>query len=215
VLVEALKRQEVAMKTVDMLTVTSAAEQHFAQLIVQEGVPGTQIRIAVSEPGTPAAEVAITFCPPGQEQVSDGVQMSGSVYFFIEEAALPFLNDATIDFTPDAVGGGELLIRAPQLKTKLDVAKDTAHLAFSEQITYLIETEINPSLAAHGGRVSLVEFVEDEGLAVLAFSGGCQGCGMANVTLKQGIEKTLTLLLPFVLAVRDVTDHQSGKNPYY
>ncbi len=203
------------MKTVDVLTITSAAEQHFMRLIAQEGVPGTQIRIAVIEPGTTGAEVAVSFCPPGENQVSDAVQMKGSVYFFIEEAALPFLQEATIDFSADAVAGGELLIRAPHLKTRSVLDKERAHLAFPEQITYLIETEINPGLAAHGGRVSLVEFIENEGLAVLAFSGGCQGCGMANVTLKQGIEKTLTARLPFVLAVKDVTDHQSGENPYY
>ena len=203
------------MKTVDVLTITSAAEHYFAHLIAQEGVPGTQIRIAVIAAGSPTAEVSITFCPPGENQVSDGVQMSGSVYFFIEDTAIPFLKEATIDFVDDAVGGGELVIRAPHLKVAANTVADMTHLAFPEQITYLIETEINPGLAAHGGRVALVEFIEEEGLAVLAFSGGCQGCGMANVTLKQGIEKTLTTQLPFVRAVKDVTDHQSGKNPYY
>jgi Fe/S biogenesis protein NfuA len=204
-----------AMKTVNVLTISSAAEQHFARLLAQEGVPGTQIRIAVLKGGSPEAEVAINFCPPGQEKVSDGVQPCGSFYFFIDAEALPFLNEASIDFSTDPVGGGELLIRAPHLKVDVNTSAAIAHLALPERITYVIDTQINPSLAAHGGQVTLIEFMEAEGIAVLRFSGGCQGCGMANVTLKQGIEKTLTAQLPFVLSVRDVTDHHSGENPYY
>ncbi|MEY3182585.1 MAG: hypothetical protein RLZ35_570 [Pseudomonadota bacterium] len=203
------------MKTVDVLTITAMAEQHFARLLARENVPGTQIRVSVVSPGTTGAEVVINFCPPGENEVSDGVQMRGSVYFFIEASAIPYLKDATIDFTTDKTGNGELIIKAPHLKKSNHPARDMSHLAHSDQITYLIETEINPGLAAHGGRVALVEFIEEDGTAVLAFSGGCQGCGMANVTLKQGIEKTLTAQLPFVLAVKDVTDHKSGENPYY
>jgi Fe/S biogenesis protein NfuA len=78
----------------------------------------------------------------------------------------------------------------------------------------LLETEINPSLASHGGRVTLVEVTEKMEV-VLQFGGGCQGCGMADVTLKQGIEQTLTRNIPEITAVLDSTDHQSGQNPYY
>jgi len=195
------------MKTVNFLHITPAATAHFAQLLAQEGVPGTQIRIATIAPGTPSAEVAITFCPPGHEQVADCVQSCNSFCFFIDAAAEPFLQDAEIHYQVDDLGGGELVIRAPHLK------KTT--LSLTDQISYVIETEINPGLASHGGQVALVAFEANEGIAVLQFSGGCQGCGMANVTLKQGIEKTLTSRLPFVQSVRDVTDHDRGENPYY
>ena len=78
----------------------------------------------------------------------------------------------------------------------------------------MLETEINPALAAHGGRVGLVEITEEK-QAVLQFGGGCHGCGMADVTLKQGIEQTLTQRIPEITGVLDATDHRSGKNPYY
>ena len=78
---------------------------------------------------------------------------------------------------------------------------------------WLIEHEINPQLASHGGHVA-VEEVTSEGVVVLRFGGGCHGCGMADVTLKQGIEKALLEKVPGVTAVRDATDHATGTAPY-
>ena len=66
----------------------------------------------------------------------------------------------------------------------------------------------------HKGNVSLVDILEG-GIVVLRFGGGCQGCGMANMTLKQGIERTLKEKLPEIQEVRDATDHELGENPYY
>ena len=78
----------------------------------------------------------------------------------------------------------------------------------------MLENEINPQLASHGGRVALEELTAD-GAVVLRFGGGCHGCGMVDVTLKQGIETTLKTRLPEISAVRDATDHDSGARPYY
>ena len=78
---------------------------------------------------------------------------------------------------------------------------------------WLVEHEINPQLAQHKGHVSVQE-VTAEGVVVLSFGGGCHGCGMADVTLKQGIEKTLLEKVPGVTAVRDATDHANGAAPY-
>ncbi|MEC7611520.1 MAG: NifU family protein, partial [Pseudomonadota bacterium] len=83
-----------------------------------------------------------------------------------------------------------------------------------ERINYVLHTEVNPSLASHGGMVSLVEVV-DESVAVLQFGGGCQGCGMVDLTLKEGVEKTLLDQLPQLTAVKDVTDHSVKENAYY
>ena len=78
---------------------------------------------------------------------------------------------------------------------------------------WVVENEINPQLAQHKGKVA-VEQVSAEGVVLLRFGGGCNGCGMADVTLKQGIEKTLLARVPGVTAVRDVTDHDTGDAPY-
>jgi len=77
----------------------------------------------------------------------------------------------------------------------------------------VLDEKINPAVASHGGHVDLVA-VEGE-TAYLRFGGGCQGCGMASATLKNGVEKTLFAEVPQVTKVMDVTDHASGKNPYY
>jgi Fe/S biogenesis protein NfuA len=80
-------------------------------------------------------------------------------------------------------------------------------------VRWVIEHEINPQLAMHRGNVALQEITAD-GAVVLRFGGGCHGCGMADVTLKQGIEKTLLAKVPGVTAVLDATDHDTGDAPY-
>jgi len=80
-------------------------------------------------------------------------------------------------------------------------------------VRYVIESEINPQLASHGGRVSLRE-VTGEGVVVLQFGGGCHGCGMVDATLRGGVERTLKERVPEVTGVADATDHSTGENPY-
>ena len=78
----------------------------------------------------------------------------------------------------------------------------------------MLYNEINPGLAAHGGQVTLVEIVE-ESVAVLQFGGGCQGCAAVDITLKQGVEKSLVERIPELTEIRDVTDHTMRENAYY
>lgn len=77
----------------------------------------------------------------------------------------------------------------------------------------LLDSSINPAVAGHGGYVELID-VQDQ-TAYIRMSGGCQGCGMANVTLKHGIERMIVEEVPEITEVLDVTDHGSGTNPYY
>jgi Fe/S biogenesis protein NfuA len=83
-----------------------------------------------------------------------------------------------------------------------------------EQINYLLFTEVNPSLASHGGDVSLVE-VTPEGVAILKFGGGCQGCSAVNTTLKEGVEATLLEKIEGLTGVKDETDHTVTDNAYF
>ncbi len=82
-----------------------------------------------------------------------------------------------------------------------------------DRVRLLLESEINPAIAAHGGRVSLVDVKDNR--VFLAFGGGCHGCGMVDVTLKQGIETRLKEVLPEIVEVVDTTDHETGESPYY
>jgi Fe/S biogenesis protein NfuA len=82
-----------------------------------------------------------------------------------------------------------------------------------DQIDQIFKEQINPAVAQHGGRVDLIDV--DDGVVLVRMMGGCQGCGMANQTLKQGIEASLKGMLPDIKEVRDITDHSGGTNPYY
>jgi Fe/S biogenesis protein NfuA len=84
----------------------------------------------------------------------------------------------------------------------------------SAQVEAVIGTEINPSLAAHGGFVTYVGHDED-GIAYLTMGGGCHGCSMSKMTMLEGVQTTLVEQVPGIVKVRDVTDHSTGANPFY
>jgi len=83
----------------------------------------------------------------------------------------------------------------------------------SKKVAEIINSEVNPAVASHGGVVELVGV--DENKAIIAFGGGCQGCGMADVTLKQGVEVMIKEKVPEIVEVIDSTDHAAGTNPFY
>ena len=94
----------------------------------------------------------------------------------------------------------------------LGAMPDDAPLA--DRVEYVLQSEVNPSLAAHGGKVTLTE-ITDDGIAILQFGGGCNGCSMVDVTLKEGIEKQMLNEFPELKGVRDLTEHQRGEHSYY
>ena len=192
-----------------MITITDTAQKYFSHLIGQQDEEGLGLRISVDRAGTPGASCDLQFCPAGQNMPDDAVVEFEGFRLFVARASEKWLETAEIDFEEDATGG-QLTIKAPGIKG----SEPPESATLEERIGWVLETEINPSLAAHGGRVRLVEVTEQK-QAVLQFGGGCHGCGMADVTLKQGIEQTLTQRIPEISGVLDATDHQSGKNPYY
>src|SRR5690606_28575654 len=128
---------------------------------------------------------------------------------WIDAVSEPFLEDAMVDYATDRMGG-QLTIKAPN--AKVPMVNESSPI--NDRINYYLQTEINPGLASHGGQVNLSEVVED-GIAILQCGGGCQGCGQADLTLKEGIEKTLLQRIPELKGVRDVTDHTNRENAYY
>lgn len=191
-----------------MLTVTPAARDYFSSLL-QSQPEGTNLRLAALHAGTPAAEVSLNYCAPGHQQASDQPIDCQIFVLFIEQHSLASLEGAMIDFETNATGG-ELSIRAPGLKGQAPDSGAPLH----ERVAWLLESRINPMVASHGGRVGLVEITQEKDV-VLQFGGGCHGCGMVDVTLKQGIETTIREQLPEIRSVIDATDHTTGENPYY
>ncbi len=191
------------------IEITKTASNFLNELVEKQDEPGLGLRLRVLDPGTPAANCELIFCGSDESEADDQVLAVGDINLFIEAASKDWLEDAEIDYLTEQTGG-RLNIRAPKIKGQLP-ATDAP---LFDQVNWLINTEINPSLASHGGHVSLTG-VTDDGVVSLKFGGGCHGCGMANVTLQNGIEKTLKEKLPQVTAVIDATDHASGENPYY
>jgi Fe/S biogenesis protein NfuA len=192
-----------------MIEISDSAQQYFSNLLGQQDEDGLGLRISVNHPGTPGASCDLQFSPEGQRQDDDRVVECQGFNLYVAAASEQWLADAEIDFEEDPTGG-QLTIKAPGIKG----SEPSADADVDQRVSWLLETEINPALASHGGQVALVE-VTDKMEVVLQFGGGCQGCGMADVTMKQGIEQTLTRHIPEITAVVDVTDHQSGSNPYY
>ena len=201
--------QIVVQSGVKMLTITESAQKYLAELLGNHDEAGVAVRIFVSEPGTPSAESCIAYCKPGDEEEDDIAVEYDGFNGFIEQRSLPFLEDALVDYASDRFGG-QLTIKAPFAK----VGKIDESSPLDDRINHILYTEINPGLASHGGEVSLVEVVDD-GVAVLQFGGGCQGCGMVDETLKEGVEKVLIEKVKEITAVRDVTDHSVRDNAYY
>lgn len=192
-----------------MINISQAAQEHFLRLLAGQEEENTGIRVFVVNPGTSHAECGVSFCPPDAVEKDDEELKFDGFSAFIDAESAPYLEEAEIDYQKEQTGG-QLTLKAPNAKArKLDDDAST-----EDQIQYYLESEINPELANHGGQVSLTEFTED-GIAVLQFGGGCQGCGMVDVTLKEGIEKTLMEKVPEVKGVKDVTEHAAGENPYY
>ena len=191
-----------------MIQISETAQAHFRRLIDRESVPGLGVRLSAMHPGTAKADVRLEFAEPTELQGDEWAIDCEGFTLWLDAASVQFLDGAEIDYA-QLPTGGQLQIRAPKIKGV--VPGESASLV--ERVRWTVEHEINPQLAQHGGHVAVQE-VTAEGVVVLRFGGGCHGCGMADVTLKQGIEKTLLEKVPGVTAVRDATDHATGDAPY-
>ena len=193
----------------EIINITKSAEEYLANLIKDKNETDLSIRIFISDPVTPKAETCLAYCKPDEAMPDDMIINLKLISVNIEKRSIPFLKDCEVNFDNDTFGG-QLTIKAPHARLP-NISSDSP---VEDRINYVIYNEINPMLESHGGEVSLVEFNKDD-VAVLQFGGGCQGCGMVDVTLKDGIEKTLIEQIPEVKSVKDLTDHSIDDNAYY
>ncbi len=192
-----------------MITITESAQTYLAELLKKQDCEGIGVRVFILDAGTPKAETCISFCRPGEHQESDELRSYSDFNAYIEQRSIPYLKDAVVDYAKDAMGG-QLTIKAPN--SRLPQIQDDSPI--EDRVNYVLYNKINPSLAAHGGVVTLEE-IYDGTVAVLKFGGGCQGCGMVDLTLKEGVEKTLLEQIPQLTEVRDITDHSKRENAYF
>ena len=191
------------------IEITDSAQEYLAELLEKQNVEGIAVRIFITQPGTPYAETCLAYCRPGEEEPTDEKLELEKINAFLDKNSLAFLEEAVVDFNADRMGG-QLTIKAPNAK----MPKVNADSPLEDRINYTLYSEINPGLAAHGGEIKLIELTDDK-VAVLAFGGGCQGCAAVDLTLKDGVEKTLIERIPELAGIRDVTDHSDTTNAYY
>ncbi|GAA6183908.1 MULTISPECIES: Fe-S biogenesis protein NfuA [Alteromonadaceae] len=192
-----------------MINISESAQAHFTKLLEKQE-PDSNIRVFVVNPGTPSAECGVSYCPPDAVEKTDILLTFNGFDAVVDQESAPFLEEAEIDFVTDQMGS-QLTLKAPNAKAR----KVDSDAPLAERISYMIEAEINPQLASHGGKVMLME-ITDKGEAILQFGGGCNGCSMVDVTLKDGIEKQmLEAFSGEITAVKDATEHTAGEHSYY
>jgi Fe/S biogenesis protein NfuA len=151
----------------------------------------------------------------------DEVHPDGDVQVVVPAASVDRLRGARLEWSEDGDGG--LVLVNPNTPTLEETAPGIPPEVLAEGITgplaqrvvNVLEAAVNPSIASHGGRADLLALNAEEGIAYLRLSGGCQGCAMSQMTLRQGIETTLLEEVPELTRVVDVTDHGGGENPFY
>lgn len=205
------------------LTVTEAALAQVLQILAAEDQPELLgLRIAVT--GTRGAEYAydLSFDELGEAADDDLIYAQGELQVVIPADSVDPLWGATLDL-PSAEGQGGLVIRNPNrpdpLSGPLEVELSGT---IGERVEQLLVQQINPALASHGGFAGLVEVIdgpdgpESAGAkVVVTMGGGCQGCAVSAVTLRDGIQQAILEHIPEVVEVLDATDHDAGANPFY
>lgn len=169
------------------------------------------LRIAVE--GSPfAPNYELTLVDADSRGESDLEVNAGSFTVLVDEASADRLNGATVDFVETIQESGFQITPDPDaVKAAMDDAGPAGELA--DRVTHVLDTEINPAIAAHGGVINLVDVQGTE--IFIEMAGGCQGCAMSRMTLRQGVERMVSQSVPEVTAIHDVTDHASGDNPYF
>lgn len=169
------------------------------------------LRIAVE--GSPfAPNYELTLVDAASRAESDLEVDAGSFKVLVDGGSAERLNGATVDFVETIQESGFQITPDPDAaKAALEGAGPAGELA--DRVTHVLDTEINPAIAAHGGVINLVDVRGTE--IFIEMAGGCQGCAMSRMTLRQGVERMVSQSVPEVTAIHDVTDHASGDNPYF
>jgi len=197
------------------MNVTDAAVEKAVMVRARETDP-ERYALWVEVVGVQGGEYAydLSLQPLAEAPADASVTDLGRISLVIPAESVELLRGATLDRQGDLATGGLVIHNRTPPSPAIGVP-ESADLTgdVARQLIQVLEQTINPAIAAHGGSAELVAV--DEGTAYLRLGGGCVGCGMVSVTLRQGIEVALREAVPVITRVIDVTDHASGTNPYY
>jgi Fe/S biogenesis protein NfuA len=200
--------------TEPVINVTATALAKILELRAAEEEPDTLgLRIEVT--GTRGTDFTydLSFEPLAEAEPDDVVHEQDGLPVMVPADSVDQLRGATLDLPSNADQGGLVLRNpnrphVPELGAPMELTGTT-----EEKVRQLLDQQVNPAIAAHGGFASLVR-VEGE-RAFITMGGGCQGCAMSALTLREGIESAILANIPEITEVVDDTDHSSGENPFY
>ena len=185
-----------------LLTVTDSARKKLAQIIQEKDQQGCYLRLRITGRKTNEFTYDLRFIDPADRDENDSLVEMNGLKWVIDPESAAHLPGTVIDFGGLGVGG--LRINNPNPVWQDPVERSVAQV---------IDQQINPGIKAHGGHVDLIGVTD--GVVSITMSGGCQGCGMASVTLKMGIDRMIRESVSAIREVVDVSDHNQGENPFY
>jgi Fe/S biogenesis protein NfuA len=196
-----------------VVTVTDAAREKVLEIRGGEEDPES-LALRIEVVGASGVEYAydLAFEPVDSAEPGDSVVTEGGLTVIVPAASVDKLRGATLDLPTNANQGG-MVIRNPNRPDPLAGVELDLHGDIAQKVSQLLDQAVNPMLAAHGGYATLTG-VEDTKV-FLSMGGGCQGCAVSAMTLRQGIEAQIRAAIPEVTEIVDVTDHDAGTNPYY
>lgn len=192
-----------------MIKITDVAQKYFTELLLNQK-PNTNIRISIVNPGTFNTQCELSYCSPDMVNITDIVITFHNFCMYIDTNSAIYLHDTKIDLIVNEHGSKEIVIKVP--KIKISPLNDDNDLI--KKVDYFLQSQVNLNLAHHGGHVILLEITKDM-IAILQFSGGCNGCSMVEYTLKEGIEKELLKQFPELKGVQDATKHSHSLESFY
>ncbi|ALD15469.1 Fe/S biogenesis protein NfuA [Buchnera aphidicola (Aphis glycines)] len=191
-----------------MIKISDQAQNYFLSLLSKEPI-GTQIRVFIVNPGMTNAECRVAYCSIDEIAEHDIKLEYNNFCVYVNKSIIPFLKNSNIDLLVDKLTT-QLTFTAPYAR------KNIIHKKCStvEKIKNFLNTEINPQLSLHGGKVNLINISQDH-IAFIEFSGGCNGCSMIGMTLKEMVEKKILSFFPEIKKVIDQTQHLHGNHSFY
>jgi Fe/S biogenesis protein NfuA len=211
-----------SIDTFDVLTLTDEARKVVIDALNNE-TPSETLALWIEVTGTrgPGYSYDLYFSELNLAPDDAAIGRDGDVTIVVPLASVERLRGSRLEFASE--GGGGLVLVNPNSPTPEEVnpgvSADILALGIDGPLgtiaVTVLEQQVNPSIAAHGGHADLVALDEESKTAYIKLSGGCQGCAMSRLTLTQGIETMLRDAIPELVSVLDVTDHASGVNPFY
>ena len=199
-----------------IITITDQALEKL--LTIRAGEPDAgDLALVLAITGAKGTEFtyAMHMTPLDQVDADDIVEHHGDLPVAVPQASVSNLTGATLAMSKSLVNPGLSIDNPNSPSPEILGTGTSADLSgpIPERVEQVIREQINPAIASHGGTTELVAV--EENTAYVRLGGACQGCGLAGVTLSQGIEATILSMVPEILQVIDVTDHNAGDNPYY